>query len=102
MSGENLINIDTVLNADVGQALRAMRIGGGFTQRQLARRLAVRIAWIRRRERNECQTDPIEFMRWCTACGYHLQVVEPLLCGTEPKREALKQVKKYSQKFCNI
>lgn len=102
MAGENQINIDTVLKADVGQALRAMRIGGGFTQRQLARRLAVRIAWIRSHERNECVTDPIEFMRWCTACGYHLQAVERLLCGTDPKHKAVKQVKKYTPRFCHI
>lgn len=73
MTGEEPNNIDMalalILSINVGCWLRALRLGAKLRQNQLARRLGVRIAWVRERERNEAAVLSHEFVRWCKACG---------------------------------
>ncbi|MCI0632220.1 MAG: helix-turn-helix domain-containing protein [Phycisphaerales bacterium] len=50
--------------------LRQWRIDAGLTQPELARKLRKRHhTFIQKTESGDRRVDPIEFVRWCKACG---------------------------------
>lgn len=49
--------------------LKSMRVDAGLSQRELARRLKVTHTLVSKSEGAERRVDPIEWVRWCAACG---------------------------------
>ena len=51
------------------QQLRQWREYAGLTQRDLGRKLKKVHTFVAKSEQGERRLDPIEFIRWCEACG---------------------------------
>ena len=51
------------------QQLRQWREDAGLTQRDLGRKLKKVHTFVAKSEQGERRLDPIEFIRWCEACG---------------------------------
>ncbi|MCH8345263.1 MAG: helix-turn-helix domain-containing protein [Planctomycetes bacterium] len=49
--------------------LRQWRLDAGLTQRELGRRLKRPHTFVHKTETGDRRIDPIEFVRWCRACG---------------------------------
>lgn len=53
----------------LAKMLRQMRIDAGLTQRDLAARMHLPASTIHKIEHGDRRIDPVEFARWCVACG---------------------------------
>jgi len=50
--------------------LRQWRLEAGLTQPELAKKLRKRHhTWVQKSESGDRRIDPVEFVRWCRACG---------------------------------
>jgi transcriptional regulator with XRE-family HTH domain len=49
--------------------LKALRLGAGFTQVQLAERLDIHQTYLSKIERGERYIDVLLYLDWCRACG---------------------------------
>jgi transcriptional regulator with XRE-family HTH domain len=54
---------------DLALLLRQWREAAGLTQRELAAKLGVVRSFVDRSESGTRRIDPVEFKRWCLACG---------------------------------
>ena len=54
---------------DLAEKLRQWRRDAGLSQSALAKKLRVPESWVGKCERRDRRIDPVEFVRWCKACG---------------------------------
>lgn len=53
----------------LAQWLHKLRIEAGLTQRDLAERVRLPASTVHKIEHGDRRIDPVEFVRWCRACG---------------------------------